>query len=143
MKMPSIVHQTPRQTFENMKFNHFIILAPPGPPVSIKVPKVGEDFVELDWKAPSRDGGSKVKAYHIYQSTTPGDWQELATVKSFDNHYSVSGLKEGVAYNFAVAAENEAGVGKLCETDKAVKPVKPKGQCVFNMYHSSVVIFPH
>lgn len=84
--------------------------------------------MELDWKAPSRDGGSKVKAYHIYQSTIPGDWQEVATVKSFDNHFSVSGLKEGVAYNFAIAAENEAGVGKMCETDKPVKPVKPKGQ---------------
>lgn len=84
--------------------------------------------MELDWKAPSRDGGSKVKAYHIYQSTTPGDWQEVATVKSFDNHFSVSGLKEGVAYNFAIAAENEAGVGKMCETDKPVKPVKSKGK---------------
>jgi hypothetical protein len=106
--------------------------------VSIKVPKVGEDFVELDWKAPSRDGGSKVKVYHIYQSTTPGNWQEVATVKSFDTHHSVSGLKEGVEYYFAVAAENEAGVGKRCETDKAIKPVKPKGQCILHVLHLSI-----
>ena len=110
------------------------IVALPGPPLSIKVPKVGEDFVELDWKAPSRDGGSKVKAYHIYQSTTPGDWEEVGVVKGFDTHYSVPNLKEGVAYNFAIAAENEAGVGKMCETDKSVKPVKPKGKLGSSMY---------
>lgn len=34
--------------------------------VFIKVLKVGEDFVEFDWKVLFRDGGFKVKIYYIY-----------------------------------------------------------------------------
>lgn len=109
---------------------------PPGAPSYIKVNKTGPDFAELEWGKPKSDGNSKVTAYHIRMAKgQPDDWTEVTKVKSFDNHYKVKNLEEGVDYFFAVAAENEAGVGKQIETESSVKPSKPKGRsntCVKN-----------
>jgi hypothetical protein len=56
------------------------------------------------------------------------DFFEVVTkVKSVDDHFTVTDLKEGVEYFFAVAAENEAGVGKQTETDTSIKPKIRRG----------------
>ena len=95
----------------------------------MKVTKTGPDFADLEWGTPKSDGNSKVTAYHIRKAKgQPENWTDVATVKSFDEHYNVKDLEEGVEYYFAVAAENEAGIGKQMEADQSVKPSKPKGK---------------
>lgn len=82
----------------------------------------------MEWGTPKSDGNSKVTAYHIRMAKgIPQDWTDVTKVKSIHDHFTVTDLKEGVEYFFAVAAENEAGVGKQTETDTLIKPSKPKG----------------
>lgn len=98
----------------------------PSAPESLKVVKHTPTSVDLTWTPPSKDGGSKVTSYHIYKATKPGDWKEAGKVKSFENEFTVSNLKEGQDYFFAIAAENEAGIGDKCELDTSVTAEKPK-----------------
>lgn len=100
----------------------------PTEPASVKVTKYTPTSVDLKWTPPSKDGGSKITAYHIYKATTPGDWKEVGKVKSFEDNFSVTKLKEGETYYFAVAAENEAGIGEKQEVDSPVTAEKPKGK---------------
>ncbi|XP_046554801.1 titin-like [Haliotis rubra] len=101
-------------------------LEPPGPPLFVRVSKITKKSVTIDWGTPSDDGGSKITRYHIYTSKkTRGEWKEVAKVKAFDSDYEVQDLEEGQDYFFAVAAENEVGIGKMAETEAAAKPQKP------------------
>lgn len=102
--------------------------ATPGAPSLVKVTKTGKDFVDLEWSKPKSDGNSKITNYHIRMANgQPDNWTDVAKVNSYDTHFTVKDLDEGVDYYFAVAAENEAGIGKQVETDQSVKPSKPKG----------------
>ncbi|ESO84504.1 hypothetical protein LOTGIDRAFT_176120, partial [Lottia gigantea] len=95
----------------------------PDAPKSLKVSKVGDDFVLLDWKVPENNGGSKVTGYKIEKCEEKSDkWVTVEEVKGYDTSYKVTGLKEGTGYLFAVSAKNEIGYGEPVETDKAVKP---------------------
>lgn len=60
-------------------------------------------------------------------ATTPGELTEVGTTAGFDEKFTVPNLKDGQTYYFAVAAENEAGLGPKQELDKPVKAEKPKG----------------
>jgi titin len=88
---------------------------------------VSPDSADLKWTPPTSDGGSKVKGYHVYMATSPGEWTEVGQTKSFDEKFTVPNLTEGQSYYFAVAAENDAGVGPKEELDKPVIAQKPKG----------------
>ena len=70
-------------------------------------------------------------------ATSPGEWQEVGTTKGFEDKFSVPGLTEGQSYYFAVAAENEGGVGPLCELDRPVVAEKPKS--MFTMFFVSIL----
>lgn len=95
----------------------------------MRVSKITKKSVTIDWGTPSDDGGSKITRYHIYTSKkTRGEWKEVAKVKAFDSDYEVQDLEEGQDYFFAVAAENEVGIGKMAETEAAAKPQKPMGK---------------
>jgi hypothetical protein len=100
---------------------------PPGPPRSLKTTDE-KDSVTLDWKPPSEDGGSKVTGFIAYKrEEKKDDWVKIDSLKAFDTQCSASGLKFDLGYYFAVAAENEAGIGKVCETSTALKLQKPAG----------------
>ena len=94
----------------------------------MKVTKSTPTSVDLEWTKPSKDGGSKVTAYHVYRATKPGDWTEAGKTKSFDDKFTVTSLKEGDKYYFAVAAENEAGIGEKKELESSVTAEKQKGR---------------
>lgn len=111
-----------------MGFFFSLTLDAPEAPASLKVTKVSPDAIDLKWTPPTKDGGSKVKGYKIYMATTPGEWTEVGQTKSFDEKFTVPNLTEGQAYYFAVAAENEAGLGPKQELDKPVTAEKPKGK---------------
>ena len=97
---------------------------------------IKDDRLTLTWKPPKEDGGSKVEKYHIMMKEDDGDWNELATVKSYDNDYKVPNLKPDKKYDFAVVAENKAGRGDAIETLTPTvlkeKPKKPGNDSCFN-----------
>ena len=101
--------------------------AAPSKPSDLTVKDIKDDKLTLTWKPPKEDGGSKVEKYHIMMKEDDGDWKELATVKSYDNDYKVPNLKPNKKYDFAVVAENKAGLGDAMETiTPTVLKEKPK-----------------
>lgn len=55
----------------------------------------------------------------LHYRATPGGKE------SPDTKATIKGLKEGVPYEFRVAAVNEAGPGEWAECDEAIKPAPP------------------
>ena len=92
------------------------ILATPAKPADISIKDIKDDRLTLTWKPPKEDGGSKVEKYHIMMKEDDGDWKEITTVKSYDNEYKIPNLKPDKKYDFAVVAENKAGLGDAMET---------------------------
>lgn len=101
---------------------------PPEPPRNLHAARIGADYVTLEWKPPSQDGGAKVTAYRIEMcEETSEEWTKVEDIKSFDTVYKVTGLQEGVGYFFSVSARNQVGFSEPCETDAVIKPKKPEG----------------
>lgn len=106
-----------------------LFVVPPGSPRSLKVTKVGPDYVMLDWKAPLEDGGAKITNYKIEKcEDTSDEWVKVEEVKSYDTSFKVEKLKENVGYYFAVSAKNEVGFGEPAETEDSAKPKKPESE---------------
>lgn len=94
--------------------------------VKVKVSKLGPNFVTLDWKSLSSDGGSKVTGYVVKQKRgSDGDWEEVATLKAIETSYKVPKLDEDQEYFFCITALNQNGQGETCELDTSVVPKRP------------------
>lgn len=119
----------------------FLHTAPPGPPSSLKATKVGPDYISLEWKPPSENGGSKITGYKVEQCEEDGEnWIKVAEIPSFDTSYKVTGLKDTKAYLFAISAKNSIGYGPACETDKGIKPKTPEGIFYSLILHNYFII---
>lgn len=125
------------------KFSFLIISEPPGPPSFVRVRDIGKSDVTIEWGPPPKDGGSKVKNYHIFKGVgKPIKWTKEIKAKAFETHFTVSSLKEGTDYYFAVAAENDIGTGPQTETDAAVSPKKPIGKLILvKFFRKKIIIF--
>ena len=73
--------------------------------------KGGNAQVSLTWSAPSSNGGSPITSYNIYRGTTSGGEgaTPLASVSGSTTSYTDSGLTNGQAYYYTVAAVNSVG----------------------------------
>ena len=72
----------------------------------------GNQQVSLSWDAPLNEGGSPVSDYLIQYRTTPsGPWTVFEDATSTATSVVVTGLTNGTAYDFRVAAVNSAGTG--------------------------------
>lgn len=92
--------------------------------------KVDKDSATIEWKKPTKDGGSKVTAYIVSKCEAKTDeWIKVATLKPQEMVYKFKDLPEKKFY-FSVAAENAAGVGPAAETQKPVKPEYPLGNAL-------------
>ena len=101
---------------------------PPGPPLSLKIPKLGSDFVMLNWKPPTEDGGSKVTGYKVEKcEEKKKDWAVVEEVSAFDTTCKVTGLKQEVGYFFQVSAKNKVGYGEPAKTKDVFEIEKPTG----------------
>jgi hypothetical protein len=105
--------------------------APPPPPVSVPsaplnlMAGAASAQVSLSWTAPSSTGGSPIKSYNVYMSTTPGaGGAKIASVKG--TIYTATGLTNGTTYYFEVTASNTAGAGPA-SAQVAATPVAPAG----------------
>ena len=92
----------------------------PGAPTGVTgIPR--DHAVALNWTPPASDGGSAVSAYRI----TPyigGTAQTPITTDYPVTSYTVSGLTNGTAYTFAVAAINGVGTGANSAQSPPVTP---------------------
>lgn len=109
--------------------NNFVV-EKPGKPDAPVLDKVDKTWVSLSWKPPASDGGAEITNYMVeYRTEDAFKWTHanIDTVK--ETRYKVTGLREGMVYEFRIAAENRAGVGPASEPTKPVKAKEP--QCMF------------
>ncbi|MBI4728403.1 MAG: fibronectin type III domain-containing protein [Acidobacteria bacterium] len=73
----------------------------------------GANQISLSWTAPASNGGTPITGYTIYRGTAPGAEAPLATVDADVTTYTDSGLPNGAARYYRVAASNVVGEGAL------------------------------
>lgn len=116
---------SPLETIEPVRLKRKIDVL--SSPRQIKVSKFGPNFVTLDWKSLSSDGGSKVTGYVVKQKRgSDGDWEEVATLKAIETSYKVPKLDEDQEYFFSITVLNQKGQGETCELDTSVVPKRPR-----------------
>lgn len=105
---------------------------PPPPPPTPTVPGAptigtaiaGDGQATVVWTAPSSTGGAAITGYRIEQSTNGGtSWTvAVANTASTSTSQVVTGLTNGTAYVFRVAAINTVGTGPNSATSNSVTP---------------------
>ena len=95
----------------------------PGAPSGV-VGVAGDGVVGLSWSAPSSNGGSAVTGYRVTPFVA-GVAQASVLTGSSATSFSVSGLSDGTAYTFTVAAINAVGAGPDSAASAPVTPVAP------------------
>uniref|UniRef100_A0A8C3S6J0 Titin n=1 Tax=Chelydra serpentina TaxID=8475 RepID=A0A8C3S6J0_CHESE len=105
---------------------------PPGPPGTPQVVHATKTFMTVIWQEPVNDGGSKVIGYHLERKERSSIlWTKVNKSLISDTQMKVTGLEEGLMYEYRVYAENIAGIGKCsksCEPAAARDPCDPPGQ---------------
>jgi hypothetical protein len=63
-------------------------------PNNLNVSKVGENEINIEWKPPTKDGGSRVKKYHIYikSESTEDKWINVEAIDAFKTYFTISKL---------------------------------------------------
>jgi titin len=83
----------------------------------------GNGQVSLAWAAPASDGGAAITDYLIQVSTNKGaKWSTLKDAVNVTPTATVTGLSNGTAYVFRVAAINSAGNGSWSAVSALVTP---------------------
>jgi hypothetical protein len=97
----------------------------PGAPTTLAgTPADGQ--VALTWTAPGSTGGAAITDYTVQYRTSPaGSWATFADAVSATATATVTGLTNGTAYDFQVAAANAAATGAY-STSTTVTPYAPR-----------------
>uniref|UniRef100_A0AAR2KZV0 Titin n=1 Tax=Pygocentrus nattereri TaxID=42514 RepID=A0AAR2KZV0_PYGNA len=116
---------------------------PPGPPADLQVAHATKSGMLVTWKRPASDGGSPVIGYHLEcKEQSSILWTKVTRGLVADTQFKVTGLEEGILYQYRVYAENIAGIGpctKASEPVAARDPCDPPGQpVVVNITRTSV-----
>jgi PKD repeat protein len=101
----------------------------PGAPTGVAA-TAGNAQVSLSWAAPASNGGSAVTSYKVYRSTTTGT-ETLLTAGGCSGLGAVlsctdTGLTNGQAYFYKLAAANAIGTGAL-SAEVSATPTVPTG----------------
>uniref|UniRef100_A0A8C3F8Q2 Titin n=1 Tax=Chrysemys picta bellii TaxID=8478 RepID=A0A8C3F8Q2_CHRPI len=109
-----------------------IPIIPPSPPTRPEVYSVSANAMAIRWEEPYHDGGSKITGYWIEKKERNTIlWVKENNVPSFECNYKVTGLVEGLEYQFRVYALNAAGVSKASEASRPLVAQNPVGKCIF------------
>ena len=101
---------------------------------------VGSDSVTLNWYKPNSDGSAEITKYVIMRRQMPGGpWEEVGSVNGRSTTYTVTSLREGVAYCFAVYAVNKKGEGDVMETSQ---PIVARGGAGMYKPYGNALWFP-
>jgi hypothetical protein len=77
----------------------------------------GDTQVALSWSAPASNGGSPITDYAIqYKLSSDSTWTTFNDGTSTATNATVTGLTNGVSYDFSVAAVNSVGTGTAVTT---------------------------
>ena len=90
----------------------------PGAPQSLTARADGETEIDLSWRSPSSDGGSRVTGYRIEVSEDGSGWSVLEADISRTSH-THRGLTAGSTRHYRVSAINSAGTGPPSNTAHA------------------------
>merc|ERR1712142_511931 len=93
------------------------------PSGSLQACNVTESSVTMEWFPPYYDGGSKLLGYILEMKETQStEWKVVTT--TLETFTTIRNLKEGVKYDFRVAAENAIGKSRALLTEKPVVPMR-------------------
>jgi hypothetical protein len=92
----------------------------PGPPTGV-TGTAGNGQVSLSWTAPANNGGSPITGY-VVTPYVSGTAQSARTFNSTAITQTITGLINGTAYTFKVAARNAVGAGPQSSQSAAVTP---------------------
>ena len=95
----------------------------PGAPTGVQGTS-GDKSVALNWTAPSSDGGSPITGYKVTPFVN-GSAQTPILTNSTSTNYTVTGLTNGAAYTFTVAAVNAVGTGSASSPSPSITPAPP------------------
>ena len=86
----------------------------------------GNAQVELLWAVPASNGGAPITDYVVQFSGNGGStWSTFADATTALTSATVTGLTNGTAYLFRVAAVNSVGTGPYTTTPSSRTPVAP------------------
>jgi hypothetical protein len=116
-------------------------LTVPGAPTSV-AGVAGNGQVVVSWTAPSSTGGSAITDYTVQYSSNGGStWSTFTHTASASTSLTVTGLTNGTAYVFQVAAVNAAGRGSYSSTSASVTP-KSSDSTLSNLVSSASTLSP-
>lgn len=99
----------------------------PGAPTSLATTG-GNAQVALTWTASASNGGNSITDYAVQFSSDSGaNWTTFADGTSTATSATVTGLTNGTAYVFRVAAVNAVGTGSYTAASAAVTPAVSSG----------------
>lgn len=82
----------------------------PSSPLGLTASVAAVGSVDLQWSAPTSDGGSPITDYVIeYGTIASGNWSTYADGVGVSTALRVNSLEKGTAYRFRVSARNEIG----------------------------------
>ncbi|XP_072180963.1 twitchin-like [Diadema setosum] len=96
----------------------------PDEPDTPTISDVTNDSMVLSWQPPFSDGGSPITDY-IVEKKEPYSSRWTPATKTRSLSFKVTGLKENGDYEFRVAAQNMAGVGKFSSPTPVTKAKLP------------------
>ena len=94
------------------------VAVPPGPPASVSA-SAGNTTALITFAAPVKNGGAPISSYRVI--STPGG----VTASGTASPIVISGLNNGTAYTFTVAALNVAGIGSASTSSNSAIPIVP------------------
>jgi hypothetical protein len=99
------------------------VVTAPGAP-TIGTATAGNAAATVRWTAPADDGGSAISGYSIQVlDNTEAQVGTLRTATAGATSLTVTGLTNGTAYHFKVAATNSVGAGAYSGSSNTVTPI--------------------
>ena len=119
----------------------------PGAPRSLDAEADGTSRIELSWRAPTRDGGTRVTGYRIEVSEDEGTrWEDLvANSHNTRTTYVHTGLEPATRRHYRVSAINREGVGRASRVASAITdatvPDAPTGLVATDVSPTQIDLF--